>query len=639
MMGKRGEITIFLSLVTVCCLSLFMGLLESARTTGARLYLEMSVNSSMSSVMSQYNRNLWDIYHLLFLESESEMAVKQSFEAFLEFYMKQENLYPMKLIETEMLDTVHMVDHGGELLENEIAAYMRYRLPEVVTDMDVVAGAAREASRAGDFQQLFDVCLSAGTKTRKLEKSRIELEKCLSGMENKLADAVEAAEEEMEERLKNCLEEILDKAEQFPRLVRAYEQESERISEYLEALHKDAAAPDDVDAAGKLNQEIQAFAQVEGAAKEQLKQYEEMKSQLESLKNQVKEILELLDAETEHEEENGPDWSAIRGYLANMSIPEIVVRPKSEEKALALDCLEELFSGGLSALVLPKNTEVSTKRVSMTGIPSREQGETDTVSRPLYETAYNHFVVNEYCLLSFDSFLEEKTTEPGREEQPLLYEMEYLVSGKGSDRENLTNTIQKLIFVRAAMNLCYLSGTPEKKAEADGFAAAISGGNIPIQVILSFFLLTLWSMGEAVLDVRALLAGGDVPFWKTMETWKLSLDQLVSLEFLNEVPYAGEKNTDDKIAGIEHDGTGMAVRENSFCDYEDYLRILCFLLDREEKNFRIMDLLQWNVRVKQPDFLVSDCIGYIKMQVKVRSRHLFFIKDEYEQTAEATGSY
>ena len=41
-MKKRGEITVFLSLTLVCILSLFMGLQESARTAGARLYLTMA---------------------------------------------------------------------------------------------------------------------------------------------------------------------------------------------------------------------------------------------------------------------------------------------------------------------------------------------------------------------------------------------------------------------------------------------------------------------------------------------------------------------------------------------------------------------------------------------------------------------
>ena len=68
-MRKQGEITVFLSLIIVCVLSLFMGLLESARTAGARLYAQVAANSAMDSVMSQYNRNLWEMYHLLFLEA------------------------------------------------------------------------------------------------------------------------------------------------------------------------------------------------------------------------------------------------------------------------------------------------------------------------------------------------------------------------------------------------------------------------------------------------------------------------------------------------------------------------------------------------------------------------------------------
>ena len=77
-MRKQGEITVFLSLTLVCVLSLLLGLLETARTAGARLYLNMAANSAMASLMSQYNRNLWDMYHLLFLEYESERAIERS---------------------------------------------------------------------------------------------------------------------------------------------------------------------------------------------------------------------------------------------------------------------------------------------------------------------------------------------------------------------------------------------------------------------------------------------------------------------------------------------------------------------------------------------------------------------------------
>ena len=60
----------------------------------------------------------------------------------------------------------------------------------------------------------------------------------------------------------------------------------------------------------------------------------------------------------------------------------------------------------------------------------------------------------------------------------------------------------KLLAVRGALNLFYLLGAQDKKAQADALAAAVSAGYAPVQFILSFFILTLWALGEAVLDVR-----------------------------------------------------------------------------------------------------------------------------------------
>ena len=95
-MRYRGEITVFLSLTLICVLSLVLGLVESARTAGARLYLRMASDSAVSSVMSYYNRNLWDRYQLLFLEYESEEAIKETFGRYLDFYLEQANMYPAR---------------------------------------------------------------------------------------------------------------------------------------------------------------------------------------------------------------------------------------------------------------------------------------------------------------------------------------------------------------------------------------------------------------------------------------------------------------------------------------------------------------------------------------------------------------
>ena len=66
-----GQVTIFISLVMMCVFALFFALLESARTAGARWYLQTAASSALDSVFSQYHRQLWDSYRLLFAEYEN----------------------------------------------------------------------------------------------------------------------------------------------------------------------------------------------------------------------------------------------------------------------------------------------------------------------------------------------------------------------------------------------------------------------------------------------------------------------------------------------------------------------------------------------------------------------------------------
>ena len=64
-MRHRGEVTVFLTMILVSIMTLLLVVVESARETGARLYLRMAADSSMDSVMAQYHRGLWENYRIL----------------------------------------------------------------------------------------------------------------------------------------------------------------------------------------------------------------------------------------------------------------------------------------------------------------------------------------------------------------------------------------------------------------------------------------------------------------------------------------------------------------------------------------------------------------------------------------------
>lgn len=85
MTGKRelgGQVTVFVSMIMMILFAFLCVLLESARTAGARWYLQMAASSAMDSVFSQYHRGLWDNYRLLFAEYESGRKLKQILPAF-----------------------------------------------------------------------------------------------------------------------------------------------------------------------------------------------------------------------------------------------------------------------------------------------------------------------------------------------------------------------------------------------------------------------------------------------------------------------------------------------------------------------------------------------------------------------------
>ena len=74
-------------------------------------------------------------------------------------------------------------------------------------------------------------------------------------------------------------------------------------------------------------------------------------------------------------------------------------------------------------------------------------------------------------------------------------------------------------------------------------------------------------------------------------------------------------------------------------NYTEYLSCMMFFMDRGVRNFRMMDLIQWNIRMGQADFSVASCAYQIEIEAEVMQKHMFFQKEEYRGTVHAAGSY
>lgn len=186
------------------------------------------------------------------------------------------------------------------------------------------------------------------------------------------------------------------------------------------------------------------------------------------------------------------------------------------------------------------------------------------------------------------------------------YGMEYLLGGKGSDRENLADTVKKLLLLREGMNLMHLFSDSQKREEARGLALAITGalGLTPLVEITALFILGIWALGESIMDIRTMLSGGKVPLLKRKEEWILGLEQLLDMGKNQMVP--GEKPSE----------TGLS--------YEGYLKLLLLAEESERKYYRMMDVIQMNLQREQVDFRLEHCAYRVDMETDACGKHVFF---------------
>lgn len=360
---------------TVAC----SGTCGIGENSGARLYLRMASDSAVSSVMSYYNRNLWDRYQLLFLEYESEEAIKETFGRYLDFYLEQANMYPARRENVTLSGMSRMVDENGRWLEEEIAAYMKYRLPELAVSGSGLLKEAEQVKKAGDFRTLYDSCCRSGRSVRRLEKAGQAVEKSLKTIEETRKKLCDAADEERAAAFKRHAAVLKRELKGFPGLVKQFQKELERLE--TENPKMDSGQMEDETASGTLGQEISACNEVIKSAKERLAGYLQMETQTGRNLELLEEACRLLNMESdaEDEEEEETEWGQISQCVEEMeNLESVDSGPKDKKKAAALDRLEELFDKELLDIVLPAGTEISQNAVSLKGIPSMSKYQNDT---------------------------------------------------------------------------------------------------------------------------------------------------------------------------------------------------------------------------------------------------------------------
>jgi len=641
--GISCEVSVFLALITLLVASLILSSVELLRTQAAKTYLTVAADSAMDSLFSQYHLELWETYRLFGMEMYSEEEITGEYNTFLEPYMSTKetrNWYGLSKEQdgVEISEYVLMTDGNGAVFEQEVMDYMQYGWTMDAARKTAVQEAAEQIESSvstdkisGELEDCSDSALALQKKLNALSDEVSEHNAESAELRQALSEGNGTRAGALILKLRRSLSRIKDSVEDIRRCAGKLKEKTQSAGNDIESRYRE----------GKLTEEN--YRQLSGQLDNYTAYSDECSEQSEELEELSEDILsdELCLEQVEKAAEEAGDY--IRNWVPEQilvrydppeeeggepvpvyeeeELDEAAVwedtkelfeayeelsfsagnRAADEERAGQLNTVKSLLSGNLLQLVLPDAGKISRTERDLKTAPSimycREEDE------PLQdtETLLNTAGVTEYAMTEL-THLRSGTDSFGRPE------LEYVLCGCRSDYQNVSATVTELIGVRTGLNLTYLLADKDAYVQAGQLAAAVTGAaaGTPLVFVVTFLILSVWAAGQAVLDVRKLLDGGKVPLMHSKKTFTLSLSGLLN----GSVEVPGRKHSDEQ---------GLS--------YAGYLRMLLYTRPRSRTDYRIMDVIQENMREEQKDFRMDRLYTALDLSVSAGARHVFITPD------------
>lgn len=265
---------------------------------------------------------------------------------------------------------------------------------------------------------------------------------------------------------------------------------------------------------------------------------------------------------------------------------------------------------GLLDIVIPTEKGISDAFVNKKELASGRKLQTgmEMNTNLQYDNSYTSGILfGQYLLSKLGNY-----TRPAS--SGLRYQVEYILGGKNSDRENLKSVATKLLLIRQGVNMAYLVSDGGKRIQIEALSLAVASSFLipPAAVVIEAALMFCWAFAESILDVRELFAGGHVPLVKTAAGWQLSLKNLSGI--LNSL----DSERKDSRGGMS---------------YEDYLQVMLMAKGKQHKVTRGMDMIECTIRDKgnRPKFRMDHCIVALEASadVKANKKKTFTVIRQY----------
>lgn len=260
--------------------------------------------------------------------------------------------------------------------------------------------------------------------------------------------------------------------------------------------------------------------------------------------------------------------------------------------------IKSTIENGYLGMIIEDDSTISTKKISYTDLASDIKNEKLSSGISLKD-AKDDVLYNEYLFMHFNSaaslIKDEKLQK--QESGELDYVLEYILCGEKSDKENLSKTLFEMSVIREGANLAYLLTDSEKKSQARILSQTLLGFTGIEAVIIAgqYLILGVWAYAESIVDLKKLMKGGKVPLVKNDDSWVLTLDAMLNMDFKD------DSNSDSGLA------------------YDDYLRMLLLIADKSVKNMRTMGAMELKmIELGHANFRMKNYIVSFKGVAKFR---------------------
>ena len=131
---EKGQITVFLSLLLIVLIGFSFVVVEGVSSYGASALGEDAVKNAGENVLANYDRELFNKYHIFFLDPREKNYILSDGKEDVEQYFSGNSFFNVFCNSLEMTEEVTAVEEDGLYLKHEIREWMKYRQEEKVKD-------------------------------------------------------------------------------------------------------------------------------------------------------------------------------------------------------------------------------------------------------------------------------------------------------------------------------------------------------------------------------------------------------------------------------------------------------------------------------------------------------------------------